>query len=70
MSSAKVPMSKRIRFGPPPRRSVDPDDDYLVALAEAAQAVLVSGDRHLLDLGGKLPYSPAAFLALLAAQDG
>lgn len=57
--------------GPPPRRSVDPDDDYLVALAEAVQAVIVSGDRHLLDLRDELPaYSPAAFLAVLAAQDG
>jgi len=57
--------------GPPPRRSVDPDDDYLIALAEAAQTVIVSGDHHLLDLGHALPiYSPAAFLALLAVQDG
>jgi predicted nucleic acid-binding protein len=27
----------------------DPDDDYLVALAGHAQAILVSGDRDLLD---------------------
>ena len=30
----------------------DPDDDYLVALATASGAgLIVSGDRHLLDLG-------------------
>lgn len=57
--------------GPPPRRSVDPDDDYLVALAEAVRAVIVSGDHHLLDLGDELPvYSPAAFRAMLVVQDG
>lgn len=56
--------------GPPRRRSVDPDDDYLIALAEAAQAVIVSGDHHLLDLRDQLPvYPPAGFLALLGAQD-
>jgi putative PIN family toxin of toxin-antitoxin system len=36
-------------------RSADPADDYLVALAEAERAVLVSGDRHLLDLADDLP---------------
>lgn len=34
-----------------PNYTADPDDDYLVALALASKAdVLVSGDRHLLDL--------------------
>ncbi|MGI8686712.1 MAG: putative toxin-antitoxin system toxin component, PIN family [Acidimicrobiales bacterium] len=57
--------------GPPPIRSADPGDDYLVALAEAAGAVIVSGDRHLLDLGDRLPvYTPAEFLALLDAHEG
>ena len=28
----------------PPRRSADPGDDYLLALAESQRAVLVSGD--------------------------
>ena len=51
----------------PRRRSTDPGDDYLVALAEHARAVLVSGDRHLLDLARDLPIRSAAeFLASLA----
>ena len=55
---------------PPARRSEDPDDDYLLALAQAHNAVVVSGDRHLLDLAGELPiYAPAAFHALLAELD-
>ncbi len=33
----------------------DPDDDYLVALAEAAGAVLVTGDADLLDADLKPP---------------
>ena len=52
----------------PPRRSPDPGDDYLVALAEAGSALLVSGDRHLLDLeAGNRILPPQAFLALLDA---
>jgi uncharacterized protein len=39
----------------PPRRSSDLGDDYLLALAEAERAVLVSGDRHLLELAGTFP---------------
>lgn len=54
---------------PPIIRSPDPGDDYLIALAAEAQAVIVSGDRHLLGLADQLPvYSPADFLALL--QEG
>lgn len=50
--------------GPPPLRSADPDDDYLIALAQSQNAVLVSGDNHLLDLAGQAPIlSPADFLA-------
>ena len=50
--------------GPPPLRSADPDDDYLIALAHANNAALVSGDKHLLDLAVQAPiYSPADFLA-------
>lgn len=51
----------------PPVHSADPADDYLLALAAAEQAVLVSGDDHLLNFQGRLPvHSPGSFLALLA----
>jgi putative PIN family toxin of toxin-antitoxin system len=54
----------------PPVRSPDPGDDYLIALSAASQAIIVSGDRHLLDLGDNTPvYSPAAFLALIEDDD-
>jgi len=50
----------------PPVRSVDPGDDYLIALAAGERAALVSGDRHLLALSDQIPvYSPQAFLSLL-----
>jgi uncharacterized protein len=49
---------------PPPLRSADPDDDYLIALAHGEKAVLISGDSHLLDLSGQAPIcSPADFWA-------
>jgi uncharacterized protein len=35
--------------------SLDPGDDYLLALAENEHAVLVSGDHHLLQLADALP---------------
>jgi len=55
---------------PPPLRSTDPGDDYLIALASAERAVLVSGDAHLLDLTGDIPvYSPRQFLELLAERN-
>jgi uncharacterized protein len=48
---------------PPPVRCKDPDDDYLIALAHSQSAALVSGDRDLLELTGKIPvFSPAEFL--------
>jgi uncharacterized protein len=51
----------------PLRRSADPDDDYLIALAETAPAVLVSGDGHVLALAASLPIrTPADFLAQLS----
>jgi putative PIN family toxin of toxin-antitoxin system len=51
---------------PPSVRSPDPGDDYLIALAESVQAMIVSGDRHLLGLAGQVPVlSPADFLAEL-----
>ena len=57
--------------GPPPVRSPDPGDDYLVALAAANQALVVSGDRHLLGLGDDVPvYPPAEFLSLIGGSHG
>jgi uncharacterized protein len=54
--------------GPPPVRSEDPDDDYLVAFAAAERAVLISGDGHLTVLAGRIPVrTPAEFLAELDA---
>ncbi|MFN2536799.1 MAG: putative toxin-antitoxin system toxin component, PIN family [Mycobacteriales bacterium] len=50
-------------------RSVDPDDDDLIALARMARAVLVSGDGDLLGLAGRIPVlSPREFLSLLDKQ--
>jgi putative PIN family toxin of toxin-antitoxin system len=47
-------------------RSVDPDDDYLIALASHTRSVLISGDRDLLDLSDRIPvYSPAELRALI-----
>jgi putative PIN family toxin of toxin-antitoxin system len=49
-----------------PSRSADPADDYLIALAAANDALLVSGDKHLLDLANELPIlPPARFLELI-----
>ena len=53
-----------------PGVSPDPDDDYLIALARAANAdYLVSGDRHLLELEDADPpvLTPRQFLDLLDA---
>jgi uncharacterized protein len=53
--------------GPPPVHASDRDDDYLIALAADQNAMLVSGDGHLLELAARLPVrSPASFLSLLA----
>jgi len=50
----------------PSIRSSDPVNDYLIALAEASAAALVSGDSDLLELNSDLPiYSPRAFLELI-----
>jgi putative PIN family toxin of toxin-antitoxin system len=52
----------------PPVHSRDPDDDYLIALASAHRAALVTGDKDLLALEGEIPvFSPGAFLDLLAS---
>jgi uncharacterized protein len=53
----------------PPHRSRDPKDEYVLALAAAARAAIVSGDRHLLDVSDRLPvYDPAQFMALLERE--
>ena len=53
----------------PQRRSRDAGDDYLLALAASMAAVVVSGDRDLLELGGELPiYSPAEFHSKLDSE--
>jgi len=47
-------------------RSRDPGDDYLLALAAQAEAILVSGDKDLLELSESLPiHTPRSFVALL-----
>jgi putative PIN family toxin of toxin-antitoxin system len=49
-----------------PVRSADAGDDYLLALAAAERAMLVSGDKHLLALSEQLPISrPVRFLELV-----
>jgi putative PIN family toxin of toxin-antitoxin system len=54
----------------PPRRSPDPGDDYLLALAESEKAIVVSGDQHLLELADRFPIrSPRAFLEALEEND-
>lgn len=51
---------------PPSVTSADPDDNYLIALAEQSRSLLVSGDSDLLDLADQIPvYSPRTFLDLL-----
>lgn len=48
-------------------RTADPDDDYLVGLAQHSRAAVVSGDRHLLDLADRLPiFTAAAWLERLS----
>jgi len=39
----------------PPVHAPDPGDDYLIALARSEEAMLVTGDRHLLGLAEQLP---------------
>lgn len=55
--------------GDPPVRSDDPGDDYLIALAAAERAVIVSGDIHLTSLAGRIPVlRPAEFLAAIEGR--
>ena len=52
--------------GPPPVDSPDPGDAYLLALAAASGAVLVSGDHHLVSLADAIPVrTPSSFLSML-----
>lgn len=56
--------------GTPAVRSPDPDDDYLISLAETAGAMIVSRDAHPLGLADHIPVcTPAAFLAVLPARE-
>jgi putative PIN family toxin of toxin-antitoxin system len=49
---------------PAPVTCPDPEDDYLLDLAFAQKAVLVTGDSHLLEIGRGAPIcAPADFLA-------
>jgi uncharacterized protein len=51
---------------PPPVRSQEPKDDYLIALAAREHVRLVSGDAHLLALSEAIPVSsPRAAIDLL-----
>lgn len=53
----------------PQPRSADSGDDYLIALAEAAHALLVSGDKHLLDLADAFPIlTPREFADTLESE--
>ena len=53
----------------PPVRSDDPDDDYLIALAAAERALLVSGDVHLTSLASRMPVrTPAEFISALGGE--
>ena len=50
-------------------QSSDPGDNYLLALAEAERAILVTGDAHLLVLADELPIVTArSFVESLAAD--
>lgn len=54
---------------PPRWVDADPGDDYLVALAQDAAALLVSGDSHVLELSGRLPVmAPREFWAILEGR--
>jgi len=54
----------------PSIHSLDPDDDYLLSLAAAETAYLVSGDQHLLSLSSTVPVlTPRRFLEVLQDPD-
>ncbi len=50
---------------PPSVTSADPNDDFLITLAQSTRSILVSGDSDLLALSGRIPVaSPAEFVAM------
>lgn len=52
----------------PPIHSSDPGDEYLLALAAATRAALVTGDKDLLSLDTDLPiHPPATFLQIIGS---
>lgn len=52
---------------PAPFASSDPEDDYLIALAAATGALLVTGDGHLLELADRAPiHTPTELVDMLA----
>ena len=49
-----------------PLRAADPRDDYLLALASSAGAMIVTGDGALLELANRAPiHTPAEFLDMI-----
>ena len=69
LASPRSDPRRRSRRSTPTSRSEDPGDDYLLALAEAERAALVSGDRHLLALTAELPVLTAReFLVIVGAM--
>lgn len=50
----------------PPIRCTDPNDDYLIAVAQASGSALVTGDAALLTLAARIPvFSPRDFLTMI-----
>ena len=61
---SSVPQQRRVLLDTP-----DPDDDYLVALAQAADIdVIVSGDDHLSDVTGCVVKTPREFLTQIESE--
>jgi predicted nucleic acid-binding protein len=58
-------LHRRVSASTHSEASRDPGDDYLIEAARTAAAVLVTGDKDLLDLDLEPPAAPREFLALL-----